>query len=104
MKQRLLIQCHHENLSGTLWSDNKGNTSMHRRSCSWSKTDLWGLYWSYDFFSEKLNTATKILRVDIEHEANVATSLKYIVSHLPNDLIVKWKHKNYEIVKSGRSP
>ena len=55
-------------------------------------------------FSEKLNTATKILQGDIEREANVATNLKRIVSRLPNDLIIKWQNENYEIVKSGRSP
>ena len=55
-------------------------------------------------FSEKLNTATKILQGDIEREANVATNLKRIVGRLPNDLIMKWQNENYEIVKSGRSP
>jgi len=55
-------------------------------------------------FSEKLNTATKILQGDIEREANVATNLKRIVSRLRNDLIIKWENQNYEIVKSGRSP
>ena len=55
-------------------------------------------------FSEKLNTATKILQGDIEREANVARNLKRIVSRLPNDLIIKWQNENYEIVKSGRSP
>ena len=54
-------------------------------------------------FSEKLNTATKILQGDIEREANVATNLKCIISRLPNDLIIKWQNENYEIVKSGRS-
>ena len=55
-------------------------------------------------FSEKLNTATKILQVDIKREANVATNLKRIVSRLPNDLIIKCQNENYETVKSGRSP
>ena len=54
-------------------------------------------------FSEKLNTATKILQGNVEHEANVATNLKCIISRLPNDLIIKWQNENYEIVKSGRS-
>ena len=55
-------------------------------------------------FSEKLNTATKILQRDIEREANITTNLKHIVSRLPNNLIIKWQNENYEIVKSGRSP
>ena len=55
-------------------------------------------------FSEKPNTATKILQGDIEREANVATNLKRIVGRLPNGLIMKWQNENYEIVKSGRSP
>ena len=53
-------------------------------------------------FSEKLNTATKILQGDIECEANVVTNFKRIVSRLPNDLIIKWQNENYEIVKSRR--
>lgn len=40
-------------------------------------------------FSEELNTATRILQGDVEHEANVATNLRRIVSCLPNDLIIK---------------
>ena len=48
-------------------------------------------------FSEKLNTATKLLQGDIEREANT-------VGRLPNDLIIKWQNENYDIVKSGRSP
>ena len=55
-------------------------------------------------FSEKLNTATKILQGDFERDANVATNLKHIVDRLPNDLIIKWQNENYEIVKSKRSP
>ena len=55
-------------------------------------------------FSEKLNTATKILQGDIEREANVATNLKRIVGHLPNDLVIQWQNKNYEILKKERSP
>ena len=54
--------------------------------------------------SEKLNTATKIFQGNTEREANVAKNLKRIVSHLPNDLIIKWQNENYEIVNSGRSP
>ena len=56
-------------------------------------------------FSEKLNTATRILQGDVEREASVATNLRRIVGRLPNDLITKWQNENYEIVnKSGRSP
>lgn len=40
-------------------------------------------------FAEKLNAATKILKGEFEHEANVATNLKRIVNRLPHDLIVK---------------
>ena len=54
-------------------------------------------------FAEKLSTATKILQGDIECEANVATNLKRIVGHLPNDLVIQWQNKNYEILKKERS-
>ena len=54
-------------------------------------------------FAEKLNTATKILKGEFEHEANVATNLKRIVNRLPHDLIVKWQGVNYDIVRLGRA-
>ena len=54
-------------------------------------------------FSEKLITATKILKGYFEHEANVATNLKRIVNRLPHDLIVKWQSVNYDIVRLGRA-
>ena len=40
-------------------------------------------------FSKKLNTAIKVLQGDIEHEANITTNLKCIVSRFPNDVIIK---------------
>ena len=54
-------------------------------------------------FAEKLNTATKILKGDFEHEANVTTNLKRIVNRLPHDLIIKWQSVNYNIVQLGRT-
>ena len=54
-------------------------------------------------FAEKLNTATKILKGEFEHEANVATNLKRIVNRLPHDLIVKWQGVNYDITRLGRA-
>ena len=54
-------------------------------------------------FLEKLNTATKILKGEFEHEANVATNLKRIVNRLPHDLIIKWQSMNYNIVGLGRT-
>lgn len=54
-------------------------------------------------FAEKLNTATKILKGDFEHETNVTTNLKRIVNRLPHDLIIKWQSVNYNIVQLGRT-
>ena len=50
-------------------------------------------------FAEKLITATRILKGEFEHEANVATNL----NRLPHDLIVKWQSVNYDIVRLGQS-
>ncbi|XP_022784666.1 LOW QUALITY PROTEIN: uncharacterized protein LOC111325175 [Stylophora pistillata] len=54
-------------------------------------------------FAEELNTASKILRGDVEREASAATNLRRIVNRLPNDLITKWQTQNYEIVSRGRT-
>ena len=54
-------------------------------------------------FAEKLNTATKILKGEFDHEANVATNFKRIVNRLPDELIIKWQGVNYNIVQLGRS-
>lgn len=54
-------------------------------------------------FAEELTTATRILKGEFEHEANVATNLKRIVNRLPHDLIVKWQSVNYDILCLGRA-
>lgn len=54
-------------------------------------------------FTEKLTTATRILKGEFKHEANEATNLKRIVNRLPHDLIVKWRNVNYDIVRLGRA-
>ena len=54
-------------------------------------------------FSEKLNSATKILKGNVEREASVATNLKRIVERLPYDLVRKWQTVNYEITQQGKT-
>ena len=63
--------------------------SMHRRSIVAVPRLTYGENIGLVNFSEKMNTATKILQGNIEREANVATNFKSIVSRLPNDPIIK---------------
>ena len=79
---------------GTLWSDNKGNASMNRRSCSLSKADLWGLYWTWTLLQKSFKAT-----LNVKQTSQQTSSILLAVF-----LMILSSNCKKKIVESGRSP